>query len=165
MNVKKIIILIVLIFFLEILDNTIVPFLSVYGFYPSFLFIFAICYSILNGRWSALKIGIATGAVQDLFFVNAFGINTLINMILCVLAAEIGKNLFRQKRLIPVLTVFLIVFLKGIFIFCLTYVFGIYTNVYKSIFIALYSFVVAIIVYKPIYNLCQKPYMIKRWKF
>jgi rod shape-determining protein MreD len=162
---KKVVILTILIFVLEVLDNTMVPFMAMYGYYPSLLFLFVICYSLINDRWSALKVGLISGAVQDLFFINGFGVNMLINMLLCVLASEIGGNLFKEKKLIPVLTILGLTFLKGILVFIVLYFIGIKVKIYSSAFVAMYSFVLALFVYKPIYKLCQKPYMIKKWKF
>lgn len=162
---KKVVILTILIFALEVLDNSMVPFFSVYGYYPSLLFLFVISYSIINDRWSALKVGLISGALQDLFFINGFGVNMLVNMLLCVLAGEIGRNLFKEKKLIPILTILGLTFLKGILVYIILYFIGIKVMLYSSVFVAIYSFVLAIFVYKPIYKLCQKPYMIKKWKF
>ncbi len=162
---KKIVTLTILIFVLEVLDNTIVPFLSVYGYYPSLLFLFVICYSIINDRWSALKVGLISGALQDLFFINGFGVNMLINMLICVLAGEIGRNLFKEKKLIPVVTILGLTFLKGVLVYIVLYFIGIKVKIYASAFVAMYTFVLALFVYRPIYRLCQKPYMIKKWKF
>ncbi|WP_026884841.1 rod shape-determining protein MreD [Clostridium akagii] len=162
---KKVVILTILIFALEVLDNSMVPFFSVYGYYPSLLFLFVISYSIINDRWSALKVGLISGALQDLFFINGFGVNMLVNMLLCVLAGEIGRNLFKEKRLIPILTILGLTFFKGILVYIILYFIGIKVMLYSSVFVAIYSFVLAIFVYKPIYRLCQKPYMIKKWKF
>lgn len=162
---KKVVILTILIFALEVLDNSMVPFFSVYGYYPSLLFLFVISYSIINDRWSALKVGLISGALQDLFFINGFGVNMLVNMLLCVLAGEIGRNLFKEKKLIPILTILGLTFLKGILVYIILYFIGIKVMLYSSVFVAIYSFVLAIFVYKPIYKLCRKPYMIKKWKF
>lgn len=162
---RKIVILTILIFVLEVLDNTMVPLFSIYGYVPSLLFIFVLCYSMINDRWSAVKVGLISGALQDLFFINGFGVNTLLNMLICVLAGEIGRNLFKEKRLMPVLSILLLTFLKEIFMFIILHAVHINMNIYASIIVAIYSFVVAIFVYKPIYKLCRKPYMIKKWKF
>jgi rod shape-determining protein MreD len=162
---KKVLTLIILIFVFTIADNSIMPFLAVYGYYPSLLFIFALSYSIINDRWSALGIGIITGVLQDIFFINAFGVNTLVNMILCVLAGEIGRNLFKDKRLIPVCSIFGLTLLKGILILIILNILHIQMNAYNIINIAIYSFIVAIFMYKCVYKLCKKDYMIRNWKF
>lgn len=162
---KKILTLIILIFVFTVLDNAVMPFFAVYGYYPSLLFIFALSYGIINDRWSALGIGIITGALQDVFFLNTFGINTLVNMLLCILAGEIGRNLFKEKRLMPVLSIFGLTLLKGVLIFIILRILHIHMNLYSTLFVAVYSLGIAIFMYKAIFNLCKKDYMIRNWKF
>lgn len=162
---KKTLTLILYITLFFILDNAVMPFLAIYGYYPSLLFIFVLCYSMQNERWPALGLGIISGVLQDMYFFKGFGINTLINMLLCVCAGEIGRNLFREKRFIPVLSIFLLTFFKGILIFGLLSVLKINTNIYNSVFNAAYSLVIGIFLYGFVYKLCQKDYMIKTWKF
>jgi rod shape-determining protein MreD. len=67
------------------------------GYYPSALLIFVIFYSINNDHWEAIKISIFAGMLQDLYFCQVFGINPLVNMFICLAAAEIGENIFRVK--------------------------------------------------------------------
>lgn len=155
--------LMVIVFF--ILDNTIMPFLAIYKCYPSLLFIFALCFSLINERWWALTMGLITGFLQDIHFYNGIGINLLLNMLLCVLAGEIGKNLFKEKNIIPVGTIFAFVFLKGICVYEILHLLGIDSNAYNSIYNAIYSFFIAIIMYKMIYKLFQKEYMMRNWRF
>lgn len=162
---KKILTLIILIFIFTVIDNAVMPFFAVYGYYPSLLFIFALSYGMINDRWSALGIGVATGALQDIFFLNIFGVNTLVNMILCILAGEIGRNLFKEKRLMPVLSICGLILLKGILIFIILHMLHIQVGIYNSVFVAIYSFVIAIFMYKYIFNLCKKDYMVRNWKF
>lgn len=153
----------ILLFF--ILDNAVMPFLAIYGYYPSLLFIFVLCYSMQNEKWPAFWMGIVSGILQDIYFFKGFGVNTLINMLLCVLAGEIGKNLFREKGFIPVLSIFFLTFLKGILVFSLLAILKINTNVYNSVFNAVYSLLIGIFLYRFVYKLCQKDYMIKKWRF
>ena len=67
---KKRIILILMSTILLILDNTFSPFISIRGAWPSFLFIFAIAYSIINGRKEGIIIGVISGLLQDIFFLS-----------------------------------------------------------------------------------------------
>ncbi|AJA48429.1 Rod shape-determining protein MreD [Clostridium pasteurianum DSM 525 = ATCC 6013] len=162
---KKFLTLIIIIFILMVMDNSVMPFAAVYGYYPSLLFIFALSYSIINDRFSALGMGIITGVLQDVFFPNVFGINILLNMLLCVLAGEIGRNLFREKRLMPVVSVSGLILFKGILIFIILDVMHIQISLYSSLIIAVYSLIITIFAYKFVFNLCKKDYMIRKWKF
>lgn len=162
---KKILTLCILVLILTILDNSFMPFLAVYGNYSSLLFIFTLSYSLINDRWSALGIGIITGILQDIFFPGVFGINILTNMLLCVLAGEIGRSLFKEKRFMPVIAITGLILFKGILVSIILDILHIETSIYSPIIIAVYSFFITVFAYKFIYNLCKKEYMIRRWKF
>lgn len=162
---KKIILLVFLTFVFFILDNTLMPFIAINGYYPSLLFVFCICYSIVNGSWEGMWLGVLSGVLQDIFFTNAFGINALTTMLMCVLAGIIGRNLFKEKVIIPIVTIFLITILKGIFIFTILHIIGQYTKLQGVFYIALYTIIVSVVMYNWVYNLCQKDYMERKWRF
>lgn len=162
---RKILILFLLSILFFMLDNVLVPFLAIKTIYPSLLLVFIICYSIVNGKWEGLWLGVFCGLLQDIYFANVFGLNALINMIICITAGLIGDNIFKEKILIPVVACFSLSFLKGALL--LTVLYFLKTNInFKDIFfIALYDTVISVIVYKKVYRLCQKEYMQKKWKF
>lgn len=162
---KKILVLSVLSIILFILDNVLMPFFAIKTFYPSLLFIFIICYSIVNGKWEGLWLGVFVGLLQDVYFSQGFGINAFTNMIICVTAGVVGDNIFKEKRLIPVISCFLLALFKGILVFALLYLYGIYVNMSKVFFISIYDMVLCIFMYRPIYKLCNKEYMQIKWKF
>ena len=161
---KKIVLGLLCILFL-ILDNTLIPFLAIETYYPSLLFAFIICYSIVNGKVEGLIIGVVTGLLQDLYFSGAFGINALANMLTCVLAATIGEGIFKEKRLIPVASSFFITAIKGIMVFVLLYLTGQQGDIMAVVYISFYTMVVTIFIYKRVYNLSQKSFMKRDWKF
>ncbi|MDP4143862.1 MAG: rod shape-determining protein MreD [Bacillota bacterium] len=161
---KKLMLAFLLILFL-VLDNSFIPFFAVRGYYPSLLFVFAICYSIINEDWSGLWIGMFSGMLQDLYFFKGFGVNTFLNILLCVTAAQVGKSLFKEKSLIPIITVFILTVVKGVGIFTVLYMLGVYSHIEVALFNGVYNLVIAVIMYRRVYNLCQKPYMMKTWKF
>lgn len=148
-----------------IVDNAVIPFIAIKGFYPSLLLVFALSYSIINGKWEGLWIGVFTGVLQDVFFGVGFGINSLTNMLLCVIAGEIGINILKAKSLIPIGSSLILSLLKGLMIIAVLYVFGIYVSFYSVIFTSVYNMVISIFMYKAVYRLCQKDFMQKRWKF
>jgi rod shape-determining protein MreD len=162
---KKIFLLVFLTFVFFILDNTFMPFMAIRGYFPSLLFLFCICYSIVNGSWEGMWLGILSGILQDIFFTNAFGINSLTTMLMCVLAGFVGRNLFKEKIIIPIVSTFFITILKGVFVFVILYVIGEYTSLQGVFYNALYTMIVSIVMYKWVYNLCQKKYMERKWRF
>lgn len=108
---KRIYLVIILIVLL-IIDNTLLPYYAIGGAFPSLLFVFAIAYSIILGKEEAIFIGIVSGLLQDIFFFSGFGVNLFLNMLLCLLCAKIGESIFKENRLVPVLTTLLISSLK-----------------------------------------------------
>ena len=59
---KKFIVVLISILLL-ILDISFLPFLAIKGIYPSTLFVFAIAYSIINGKEEGVFIGVVSGKV------------------------------------------------------------------------------------------------------
>lgn len=161
---KRLILILLSVLFL-VMDNTLIPFFAIKNYYPSVLFIFAIFYSILNNKWEAIWIGVASGVLQDLYFPNIFGVNSLTNMIVCLLASEVGKNIFKQKRLIPVVSSFFLCAVKEILVFVILYVSGQRSDLQAVIYNSLYTMFVAVFMYKRVYKLSQKHYMKTEWKF
>ena len=101
-----------------ILDNTLMPLFKMKGTYPSLIFIFALCYSIVSSPRDAIIIGVFTGALQDVYFFNGFGINMLSNMLMCFVASYIGKSIFIEKSFLPVISSFILSVVKGLIVFC-----------------------------------------------
>jgi rod shape-determining protein MreD len=161
---KKFVLTLLCILFM-IIDNSILPFLAVKTYYPSILFTFVMLYSIINGKWEALWIGVFSGALQDLYFVNAFGINSLVNMLVCVTAAAIGENLFKERALIPVALSFFIGLLKYGLVYLLLFIIGQKSDYRAILYCSLYSLVLAVFMYKKVYKLSQKPFMKREWRF
>ena len=162
---KKVILLISLTVGFFIIDNSFMPFVAIKGYYPSLLFLFCICYSIVNGSSEGMWLGILAGMLQDIFFTNTFGINSLTTMLMCVLAGVVGKNLFKEKRIIPIVTTFFITLLKGLMVLTILYAIGQYTALQGVFYTSFYTMIVSIVMYKWVYNLCQKKYMERKWRF
>ena len=141
------------------------PFLVIYNYYPSVLFVFIISFSIINGKWQGLWVGVFAGILEDIFFGNAFGINCLLNMLLCVLAGEIGLNIFKNKRFVPMASTLGLSVLKGVGIFVILRILGQHTNIYTAFFKAIYEMCICLFLYRPIYKLYHRDYMKKEWKF
>lgn len=151
--------------FLFIIDSSIMPFLSINGSTGSFLFTFIICYSIINGSWEALGIGVFVGIFQDVYMVKGLGINALTNMIICLIAAKIGEGLFKEKRFIPTVIVILGSVAREVIIFVLLYISRQQSDLAGVLWIGLYNGLISIFMYKRVFKLMQKPFMKKEWNF
>ncbi|MGH4051038.1 MAG: rod shape-determining protein MreD [Clostridium sp.] len=162
---KKILTIVFLCILFLILDNTLMPLFKIFGTYPSLLFIFAICYSIVSSPKNAIIVGIFTGALQDLYFFNGFGINTLSNMLICLIAANIGKNIFIEKSFLPIISSFILSVVKGLSVFCLLFLVKRYTDIGTIFYQGIYNLIVCLFMYRFTYKLSQKEYMKTNWKF
>ncbi|NFA60563.1 rod shape-determining protein MreD [Clostridium sporogenes] len=162
---KKNLILGAILILLAILDNSLMPFMAIKGVYPSLLFVFIVSYSIIKDKWEAIWVSVFAGILQDLYFTNVFGINSLINMLACLIAAEIGLNIIRSKILIPVISSFLLSIFKGAFIWTIAYFLKMNISYNLIAFNSIYNGVITIIVYKLVYNLCKKRHMDRKWEF
>lgn len=150
---------------LVMLDNSLVPFFSIKGAYPSLLFTFAIAFSLLNGKEKAVFIGVVSGLLQDIFFFNGFGVNSLLNLFLCLLVSFIGAGIIKTKRLIPVVSIFFITIIKCAGIFVIFYLLNIKIQFDKCIFMGIYNSIVMFFVYKLVMNVYDDEYSKQRWRF
>lgn len=150
---------------LFILDNTLMPFIAIKGYYPSLLFIFMIFYSINTEKLDAVIFGAFIGLFQDLYLSKVIGINPLANMCVCLIAVVIGENIIKVKRFVPVFSLFILSMLKSSIVVALLYIVGIRTYYNVILYRAIYTAVISVFLYKPVYNFMQKPFMKKEWRF
>lgn len=148
-----------------ILDNTLVPFFAIKGYYPSLLIVFCFLYSIFNGSMEGLWLGIFAGMLQDLYFFYGFGINGFSNMLVCAAAGYIGTGIFKEKALIPIVSSFGLSFVKGILVYSILYINNQYMPFSNVIFTSVYNMIIALLMYRWVYRLCQKEYMQRKWSF
>ena len=161
----KRIVIVAIALFLLILENTILPSYSIMQGYPSILFVFAIAFSIINGKKDAMFIGIVSGVLQDLFFINGFGINLLVNFLLCLLAEKIGEGILKNNRLIPVISCFIISILKIIMIAILFIAFDKKVDFNMAIVSAVLNTIVMLIGYKFVLTTSKKFWKKDEWRF
>ena len=151
-RVKLILIAIILL----IVDNSIAPFISIFDVAPSFLFIFAVGYSFIYGKSEAVFMGVLTGLLQDIYFFNGFGVNLLINMLCCYVVALIGEGIWKERKIIPVVAVFVASVAKYLLVFIILYILGIKIGFTRGIFIAIYNSIVMFLTYKFGFKLSDK---------
>ncbi len=163
---KKILYISLIIITLFILDNTIIPMFSIKNIFPSTLFVFLVCYSIINGYIEGIIVGVAIGLLQDIYMPGVFGINMLINMIIGILSAKVGESIFKEKSIIPILSTFLLSMLKSILIYVLLILIKKSNNfLYLIPYKGLYDMVLAVFMYKLILKFSQSKTIKKEWRF
>lgn len=150
---------------LVILDNSFVPFFSIKGAYPSLLFTFAIAYSLINGKKKATFVGAFSGILQDIFFFHGFGVNSLLNLLLCLLASIIGESILKNKRLIPVVSMFALTIIKYIGIIIIFYFVNIDIDFSRSIFMSIYNSIIMLLGYGLVMKVSNEEYTKHKWRF
>jgi rod shape-determining protein MreD len=163
---KKIIYLLLITLLLLILDNTLVTFFSIGYIYPSLLLVFIISYSIINGPIEGISLGIFAGALQDLYFFHGVGINMMSNMLICLLASQIGRGIFKDKSIVPIVSTFFLSFLKGLFILGILFLLNLKSSSISIVlYKALYDMMLSIFLYKLVFKLSETKTMKKEWRF
>lgn len=162
---KKRVILILVTIILLILDNTFSPFLAIKGAWPNLLFVFSIAYSIINGKKEGVLIGVISGLLQDIFFFHCFGVNALVNTICCYIAGSIGEGIWREKKLIPIVTVFVATILKFLGVYIILYFMNQNVDLLRGLKTALYNSLIMLFSYKLILKFFEREDMRKAWRF
>ena len=157
--------LIIILIVLLIIDNTLLPYYSIYGAFPSLLFTFAMAYSIIRGKEKAIFIGIVSGFLQDIFFFSGFGVNLFLNMLLCVLCAKIGESIFKENRLVPSLTALGISFLKVLGVIIIFKLFSQKINIPVALISCLLNAICMMIFYNLILKTLDKYLDRNTWRF
>jgi len=164
--VKKVIYLFLITLLLFLLDNTLIPFIAINHIYPSILLVFIISYAIINGSLAGMILGVLAGAFQDLYFSKYIGINMLSNMIICLLAAEIGKSIFKDKSIVPIVSTFFLSFIKGLFVLGVLFLLRVKTaGISVVLYKALYDMVISVLLYRLVFKLSETKTMKKEWRF
>lgn len=157
--------LIIILLVLLIIDNTLLPYYAIAGSFPSLLFVFAIAYSIILGKEEAIFIGVLTGVLQDTFFFSGFGINLFLNMILCLLCAIIGENIFKENRMASVLITLLISSLKVLGVAILFQLFSQKIDIQIGFISGVLNSICMLILYGFIFRTIDKYLSRNTWRF
>lgn len=150
---------------LLILDNSLSPFIAIKGIYPSLLFIFSIAYSIIRGKEEGVFIGVVSGLLQDIFFFNGFGVNALVNMFCCLFAGLIGEGIWKNKKLIPVVTMFLATLIRAIAILIIMYLINVKVDLLRGTLAGLYNSIIMFFSYPLIYKFLYNDEEKTSWRF
>lgn len=148
-----------------LLDQTLLPFLSVYESSGSLLFTFMGLFMLMTDEQDAFYIGLITGVMQDLFFPYVFGLNTLLNVLLFLILSKIGLTLKEGKKTVPVFSVSIAQGVKTLIMILTLWIFGIKGNYHALLIMPLYTAVLGILLYRPCVSYSRIPIVKKEWRF
>lgn len=161
---RKVVLFSTALFFL-LVDQTVMPFLSIYGIYASMLFTFFGLFAIKSDYEDAVIVGVMAGILQDVYFPYGFGLNILLNVLLFIGLSKIGITLKEGKRVLPMVFVALAHGIKTLVIVLVLWVLGISTNYVSMLLIPGYTVVLSVLLYKSVYYFERIPVIKKEWKF
>lgn len=161
---KKAIFIIIMIL-LAILDNSIIPFLSIHNSYPSLLFVFAIACAFCFDKKYAVMIGAISGVLQDLFLFNMFGLNSFANLIICYIAASIAETIVKEKRIIPIISTFGFTVLKYLIVAAIFYFLKLKIDFSTVIIASIYNSVIMCIIYGILIKYTNNDSAKNTWRF
>lgn len=161
---RKIFIFLTVVFWL-LLDQTLLPFLTVFQSSGSLLFTFMGLFMLMTDEEDAFYVGLITGIMQDLYFPYAFGLNTLLNVLLFLGLSKVGLSLKEGRKAIPVLAVSIAQGIKTIVIILILWLVGIRGNYYSVIIMPLYTSVLALFMYRMSVSYSRIPLIKKEWRF
>jgi rod shape-determining protein MreD len=161
---RKIFIFLTVVFWL-LLDQTLLPFLTVFQSSGSLLFTFMGLFMLMTDEEDAFYVGLITGIMQDLYFPYAFGLNTLLNVLLFLGLSKVGLSLKEGRKAIPVLAISIAQGIKTIVIILILWLLGIRGNYYSVIIMPLYTSVLALFMYRMSVSYSRIPLIKKEWRF
>jgi len=151
--------------FLLLIDQTVLPFLSVFSSYGSILFSFFGLFAMMTDYEDAIILALIAGVLQDLFFPYAFGLNTLANLFLFLGLSRIGLSLKEGKKTIPILFVTLAQGAKTLVILLILFLFGVRGNVFSIIVTPVYTLILCMLIYRIVVSYSRIPIVKKEWRF
>lgn len=86
---------------LAAVQNSLGIYFKIFGVMPDLLLTFIICMSLNVGNPWGTVIGIAGGILEDIFFMNGFGVNSLSCMITAYLMGLAEEKIYRDNIFIP----------------------------------------------------------------
>lgn len=84
-----------------VLQSTILPYITIFGFAPNTALIIIVVISLLRGRYYGGFFGLCLGLIQDIIFGTVVGVNALIYFILGYIIGLIQSSLNAENLIIP----------------------------------------------------------------
>jgi len=115
---KKIIFHIINIFFIILVQTTILDYIKINGIKPNLILVYTICFSLLEGSEDGAIIGLFAGMMLDITVGKVIGAYSLINMYTGIISGFMSKKYFKENILVVLLfTFFLTMFYEyGIYL-------------------------------------------------
>lgn len=88
------------VFFIILLQSTILNYLKIYNVKPNLLLIFIVSVALLRGNIEGAAVGFLTGLFQDMLSGKVLGFYALLGLYLGLIIGSINKRLYRENFLV-----------------------------------------------------------------
>ena len=155
---------------LVILQQAIFSRITVFGAAIDIVFIYIVSFSIIRDDMESLIIALFTGIIRDCFFPAAFGINTVVYILVAFSIGFIEKKIYKDTIIVPVIFTFCSTVIKGLlyfsYFYIISYKFDFVNNVIYTVLIesALNS-IMSIYMYKLCLRIYKSDIFKREWRF
>lgn len=147
--------------FIFILQCTMFKALSLAGISPNLLVLFTASIGFMRGKKEGMLVGIVSGVLTDIFYCDVFGVNVLIFMYVGYINGIFNKHFLPEDYRLPLVLIGISDLIYGGAMYILRFLFrsklglGYY---FLNIMVpeAVYTVLLAIILFKPIYSIISK---------
>lgn len=141
-----------------IFQSTFIDLISLNGITPNITLIIVVSYAFICGDFTGAVVGFTAGLLQDIFFGQVIGLNSLIYMSTALLTYHLSKTLYSDTFFTPVIITGIASLIYNFMYYVIFILFQGYTNIgYFLIRIIIpeiiYSCLISIFIYKLIYNI------------
>lgn len=139
-----------------------------YGF--DSVFVFLICFALLNNEIDSIILALFCGLIRDSFFPYVFGINSILYILSVFLITQINKRIYKNAIIIPISLTFAFSILKGLLYYAYLYISSIKFNFIDKtlniiIFESFFNAFACIFIYRLVKWVINLKIMKRDWKF
>jgi rod shape-determining protein MreD len=167
---KKIGVLLITSLTVIILQQAIFSNITIFGAAFDAVFVYIICLSILREDYECVGTALLTGIIRDSFFPSAFGINTVVYLLVAYSISLLEQRMYRNSIFMNVFFTFVATMLKGFLYFGYLYIisikhdFGSYT-MQMILTESILNAIISIPMFRIVYRICNTEVMKREWKF
>ncbi|MGF7056498.1 rod shape-determining protein MreD [Brassicibacter mesophilus] len=145
-------------------QSTIFQYFGILGVVPNTSLILIISFALLSGKRTGATLGIFIGLLQDIFFCDVIGVNTLIYFIIGYLVGLTDQKVFKENIFLPFVFTGLSTVFYHIMYFFFMYFLSINVQFMKLmnniVFVEIiYNSIISVFIYKQILKIYAEPRM------
>lgn len=167
---KKIGVLLITSLTVVILQQAVFSNITIFGTAFDAVFVYIICLSMLRENYECVGTALFTGIIRDSFFPSAFGINTVVYLLVSYSISFLEQRMYRNSAFVNAFFTFVATMFKGFLHFGYLYVismkhdFAPYT-MQMILTESVLNAIISIPMFRIVYKICNTEVMKREWKF